>query len=134
MSSIKLGLLEPSIRKSENKFSRDLILAVRRPMVITHKTKEKFQPKWEGLFVVESVYLNKAYRLITPNGDTLMMPINDRFLKKYYPQRDFSHDQVNITPLMKALRSKMSRRAPKKSIFLQRITSQSIDAKSNEHY
>jgi len=63
----------------------DLVLTVRRPMVMTHKTKRKFQPKWEGPFVVESVYLNGAYRIITPDGDTLMMPINDKFLKKYYP-------------------------------------------------
>ena len=32
----------------------DLVLAVRRPMVMTHKTKEKFQSKWEGPFVVET--------------------------------------------------------------------------------
>ena len=63
----------------------DLVLAVRRPMVMTHKTKGKFQPKWEGPFVVESVYSNGSYRLIIANGDTLMMPINGRFLKKYYP-------------------------------------------------
>jgi len=25
----------------------DLVLTVRRPMVITHKTKGKFQPKWK---------------------------------------------------------------------------------------
>ena len=53
----------------------DLVLAVRRPMVIMHKTKEKFQPKWEGPFVVESVYSNGAYRLITSNGDTLMLSL-----------------------------------------------------------
>ena len=63
----------------------DLILAVRRPMIMTHKTKEKFQRKREGSFVVESVYSNRAYRLITSDGDTLMMPINGRLLKKYYP-------------------------------------------------
>jgi len=63
----------------------DLILAVRRPIMMTHKTKEKFQPKWEGPFVVELVYSNRAYRLITPDGDMLMMPIYGRFLKKYYP-------------------------------------------------
>ena len=67
-------------------------------MVMTHKTKEKFQPKWEGPFVVESVYSNGAYRLITPDGDTLMMPINGRFLKKYYSWQDSSYDQVNIKP------------------------------------
>jgi len=54
-------------------------------MVMTHKTKGKFQPKWEGLFVVKSVYSNRAYRLINEEGDMLMMPIIGRFLKKYYP-------------------------------------------------
>jgi len=34
---------------------------------------------------VESVYLNGAYRLIKPKGDILMMPINGKFLKIYYP-------------------------------------------------
>ena len=63
----------------------DLVLTVRRPMIMTHKTKGKFQPKWEGPFVIETVYSNGAYRLITPDDDTLMMPVNDRFLKKYYP-------------------------------------------------
>ena len=63
----------------------DLVLTVRRPMIMTHKAKGKFQPKWEGPFVVESVYSNGAYRLITPDSDTFMMPINGRFLKKYYP-------------------------------------------------
>jgi len=52
--------------------------------VMTHKTKRKFQPKWEGPFVVESVYSNGAYRLITLDGDTLMMQINGKLLKKYY--------------------------------------------------
>jgi len=63
----------------------DLVLTVRRPIVMTHKTKGKFQPKWEGPFVVESVYSNGAYHLIAPDGHMLMMPINGRFLKKYYP-------------------------------------------------
>jgi len=84
-SSIKLESPEPSTRKSRNFKKSDLVLAVRRPMVMTHKTKGKFQPKWEGPFVVESVYSNGAYHLITPDGDTLMIPINGKFLKKYYP-------------------------------------------------
>jgi len=54
-------------------------------MIMTFKTKGKFQPKWEGPFIIETVYSNGAYRLITLDGDTLMMPINGRFLKKYYP-------------------------------------------------
>ena len=63
----------------------NLVLTIRRPMVMTHMTKEKFQPKWEGPFVVESVYSNGAYLLINPEGDILMMPINGKFLKRYYP-------------------------------------------------
>ena len=63
----------------------DLVLAVRRPMIMMHETKGKFQPKWEGLFVIETIYSNGAYRLMTLDGDLLMMPINGKFLKKYYP-------------------------------------------------
>ena len=54
----------------------DLVLIVRWPMVMTHKTKGKFQPKLEASFMVETVYLNGAYRLANPNGDTLVMPMN----------------------------------------------------------
>jgi len=54
-------------------------------MVMTHKTKGKFQAKWEGPFMVNTVYSNGAHRLANPNGVTLMMSINDKFLKKYYP-------------------------------------------------
>jgi len=53
-------------------------------MVMTHKFKVKFQSKWEGPFVVETVYSNGAYCLSNLNGDMLMMPINGKFLKKYY--------------------------------------------------
>jgi len=51
---------------------------------MTHKTKGKFQSKWEESFVVETVYTNRAYRLANPNGDAFMVPINGKFLKKYY--------------------------------------------------
>jgi len=63
----------------------DLILAVRRPIVMTHKTTGKFQLKLERHFVAETVYSNGAYRLANPDGDTIINSINDRFLKKYYP-------------------------------------------------
>jgi len=52
---------------------------------MTHKIKGKFQAKWEGSFIVETVYSNVAYCLTNPNGDMLIMSINDKFLKKYYP-------------------------------------------------
>ena len=63
----------------------DLVLAIRRPMVMTHKIKCKFQLKWEGSFVIEIIYSNGAYHLAHPDGDILMKPINGKFLKKYYP-------------------------------------------------
>lgn len=52
-------------------------------MIVTHKSKGKFQQKWEGLFVVESVYSNGAYQLGKPNNKVLMVSINSKFLKKY---------------------------------------------------
>jgi len=35
--------------------------------------------------MVEIIYSNGAYYLTNPKGDTLMMLINGKFLKKYYP-------------------------------------------------
>jgi len=51
---------------------------------MTHKSKGKLRPKWEGSFVVGTVYSNGAHRLSNPNDDMLMMPINEKFLKKYH--------------------------------------------------
>jgi len=34
--------------------------------------------------MVETVFSNGAYRLANLNGDTLILLINDNFLKKYY--------------------------------------------------
>lgn len=56
----------------------NLVLLVQRPMVMTDKIKGKFEPKW-GLFVIESVYSNEAYCLITTKGNTLLMPINGNY-------------------------------------------------------
>ena len=88
----QIELYQARISKAYNRKVRDRafvkgdhVLAVRRPMVMTHKTKGKFQAKWEGPFVVESVYSNGAYRLANANGDIIMMPINGKFLKRYYP-------------------------------------------------
>jgi len=35
--------------------------------------------------MIETIYSNGAYRLATPDGDTLMMSVNGKFLNKYYP-------------------------------------------------
>jgi hypothetical protein len=52
--------------------------------VVTGKAKGKLGSKWEGSFVIEQVYDGDAYQLINQEGERPMLPINGRFLKKYY--------------------------------------------------
>ncbi|KAL0319614.1 UNVERIFIED_CONTAM: hypothetical protein Sradi_5222900 [Sesamum radiatum] len=61
----------------------DLVLAVRRPIISTHRTKNKFLSEWDGPFVVKKVYTNGAYKLIVEDG-LRIGPINGKFLKRYY--------------------------------------------------
>jgi len=82
-SSNPKGLQQKSQR--DRVLERRLGLSCQATMVMTHKTKNKFQPKWEGPFVVETSYSNGAYHLTNPNGNVLMMSINGKFLKKYFP-------------------------------------------------
>lgn len=62
----------------------DLVLVLRRPIVVTHRTKGKFEPKWEGPYIIERVYEGGAYQLIDCEGKHPMPPMFGRFLKKYY--------------------------------------------------
>jgi hypothetical protein len=62
----------------------NLVLAVVRPMNITHCMQAKFEPKWEGPFVVKDVYSSGAYQIISPDGEYYPPPINGKFLKRYY--------------------------------------------------
>lgn len=45
---------------------------------------EKSTSKWDGLYVVQDIYLNSAYKIIGTNGAKIG-PINAKFLTKYYP-------------------------------------------------
>jgi hypothetical protein len=62
----------------------ELVLVLRRPIVVTHKTKGKFEPKWEGPYAIKQVYDRGAHQLVDPQGARSMPPINGRFLKKYF--------------------------------------------------
>jgi hypothetical protein len=43
----------------------------------------KFLSKWDGLYVVQEVYTNGAYKIVDENG-LRIGPINGKFLKRYY--------------------------------------------------
>ena len=62
----------------------DQVLAVRRPIIMTHKTGSKFTSKWDGPYVVREVYSNGAYKIVDTEG-VRVGPINGRFLKRYFP-------------------------------------------------
>ena len=61
----------------------DLVLAVRRPIITTHRTSNKFTSKWDGPYAVQEVYTNGAYKLIDNDG-VRIGPINGKFLKHFY--------------------------------------------------
>ncbi|KAK3002869.1 hypothetical protein RJ639_018491 [Escallonia herrerae] len=62
----------------------DLVLAVRRPIITTHRTGNKFTSKWDGPYVVKEVYTNVAYRIVDQDG-LRVGPINEKVLKQYHP-------------------------------------------------
>ena len=47
---------------------------------MTHKTGSKFDPKWEGSYVIRDVYSNGAYKIVDGQG-VRVGPINGKFLK-----------------------------------------------------
>ena len=61
----------------------DLVLAVWWPIITTHRTGNKFTSKWDGPYVVQEVYTNRAYKLIDNDG-VRIGPINGKFLKRFY--------------------------------------------------
>jgi len=61
----------------------DLVLAVRRPIIMSKRIGSKFLSKWDGPYMVQEVYTNGAYKIVDENG-LRIGPINDKFLKRYY--------------------------------------------------
>ncbi|XP_027154861.1 uncharacterized protein LOC113754810 [Coffea eugenioides] len=62
----------------------DMVLAVRKLIVMTHRTKDKFVSKWDGPYVVREIYTNGAYKLVDKD-DVKVGPINGKFMKLYMP-------------------------------------------------
>ncbi|CAM8891899.1 unnamed protein product [Rhodiola kirilowii] len=46
----------------------DLVLAVRRSIITSHKTGSKFKAKWDGPYVVQEAYTNGAYKIVDQEG------------------------------------------------------------------
>ncbi|KAL0448157.1 UNVERIFIED_CONTAM: hypothetical protein Slati_1943600 [Sesamum latifolium] len=77
----RLECYQARLSKAFNKKVRPL--AVRRPIITTHRMGNKFLPKWDGPYVVKEAYTNSAYKLIAEDG-LRIGPINGKFLKRYY--------------------------------------------------
>ncbi|KAL9382329.1 hypothetical protein Peur_025364 [Populus x canadensis] len=61
----------------------NLVLAVRRPIIMSKRMGSKFLSKWDGPYMVQEVYTNGAYKIVDENG-LRIGPINGKFLKRYY--------------------------------------------------
>lgn len=71
---------------------------------MTHKSKGKFRAKWEGPFVVKTIYLNGIYDLAKLDSELLIIMLNSKFLKKNIPDFPTSQNRiyfhhVNMTSL-----------------------------------
>ena len=62
----------------------DLVLTIRRPIVINRKTQGKFKPKWEGPYVVTKVFPKGAYELSNHDGRVVYACVNGKFVKKFF--------------------------------------------------
>ena len=57
--------------------------AIRRPIIISHKTRSKFTLKWDGPYVVKEFYTNSAHQIVDADGVSVG-PTNGKLLKCYY--------------------------------------------------
>lgn len=74
------GSFDKKVRHKDFK-KGDIVLAIRRPMILISKSKGKFKPKWEGLFVIDKVYSNRAYIVLTKERDKYIMSIYGKLSK-----------------------------------------------------
>ncbi|KAM2957000.1 hypothetical protein FF2_024063 [Malus domestica] len=63
----------------------DLVWQTVLPVGIKDPRFGKWSPNWEGPFIVHKVYGKGAYHLKDRTGTVHRLPINGKFLKKYYP-------------------------------------------------
>ena len=61
----------------------DLALTVRRPIVINRKLPGKFEPKWEGPYIITKVFPKGVVDLSNEDGKIIYACVNDKFVKKF---------------------------------------------------
>ena len=59
----------------------DLVLKMTREL---QDPRGKFQPQWEGPYIIKKIFSRGAVRLTTMDGEELSLPINLDALKKYF--------------------------------------------------
>ncbi|XP_060170887.1 uncharacterized protein LOC132601846 [Lycium barbarum] len=62
----------------------DQVLVVRRPIITSRRSGNKFSAKWDGPYVMQEVCSSGAYKLVDLEG-LRIGPINGKFMKRYYP-------------------------------------------------
>ena len=67
--------------KSRSLIEGDLVLKMTREL---QDPRGKFQPRWEGPFIIKKIFSGGAVRLATMDGEELSLPINLDALKKYF--------------------------------------------------
>ncbi|XP_070029103.1 uncharacterized protein [Nicotiana sylvestris] len=89
--SLRLAVQEARLSRAFNEKVRlrsfqvgDQVLAVRRPIITSRKSGGKFTSKWDGSYVVQEAYSSGAYKLVDADGIRII-PINEKYLKRYYP-------------------------------------------------
>ncbi|KAL3527706.1 hypothetical protein ACH5RR_012362 [Cinchona calisaya] len=58
----------------------DIVIVVRKPIILAHGGQRKFVSKWDGPYIVQEVYTNGLYKLIAEDG-LRVGPINGKYLK-----------------------------------------------------
>jgi len=62
----------------------DLALTARRHIVINRKLLGKFEPKWEGPYIVTNVFPNSIVELSNEGGKIIYACVNNKFVKKFF--------------------------------------------------
>ncbi|XP_070022236.1 uncharacterized protein [Nicotiana sylvestris] len=87
--SLRLGVQEARLSRAFNKKVLlrsfqvgDQVLAIRRPIITSCKSREKFTSKWDGPYVLQEAYSSGDYKIVDAD-DMIIGPINGKFLKSH---------------------------------------------------